>query len=270
MYITIITDCTSQNDRGRQETRFVTLFQMPISFVGIESTLGNNSTIEAAGNLIDVLDASDDQRGIVIVNVAPRGNKNEGKNGNFFCYFRYKNSLVISSTKGYTLSLVKKLKLVDSVNILDTEKVLDFAVSQKLISQDLKNHIVNSQFRSFDFVPRVAKWLTDGVKLPFNNTKIEQFDDIPACIWLIDSFGNAKSTLLKEAIQTGPDKKVKTNLGNFHYYQRLKDIPKGETAIYIGSSGIENQRFVEIATQGIPGSATKKLKLKVGQRLNLL
>ena len=63
---------------------------------------------------------------------------------------------------------------------------------------------------------------------------------------------------------------IKTNLATFKFYERLKDVPHGETAIYVGSSGTGNKRFLEIATQGIPGSAVKSLNLKIGQKVKIM
>lgn len=66
-----------------------------------------------------------------------------------------------------------------------------------------------------------------------------------------------------------PDQ-IKTSLGSFKFYERLKDVPDGKTAIYIGSSGIGNKRFLEIATQNRKGSAAKTLNLRVGKEIKFL
>jgi hypothetical protein len=273
MFITIINDCKSENDIGRQCTRYSCLFPGTIiNFVGVNSNLGLNSTLEAAGNLVDILDASDGREGVVSLNVAPRGQvKKDGENGSLFSYFWYKKTLVITTVKGYNLSLVRKFKLIKEVNVLETNFVLDFAADRKLITKDMAEYIKNSQFRSFDYQPRIAKWLTDGINLPHSPVLLNKFADAPNAIWLVDSFGNAKTTLLKDNIPSLKHRslKVNTNLGTFTYYERLKSVPDGDTAFYAGSSGIGNQRFLEIATQNRSGSAARSLNLKIGDTIEI-
>jgi hypothetical protein len=299
MFTAIITDCKSENAKGRQVTRFNSLGLGPVSFVGIDSNFGDTATIEASGNLIDVLNACDGKICIVVVNVAPRGdkqprvssprfsrksskslftapvthrslNKSVGENGNSFCYFYYKETLVITTTSKHTFSFIKQFRITNKVNILDAVKVLKYTVRKNLINQSPSNQITISQFRSFDFVPLVAKWLVDGVQFPSISETLTAHDSLPTTIWCIDAFGNCKTTLSATSNKRQVTRKIKTNLGEFIFYKRLKGVPKGETAIYIGSSGIGNKRFLEIATQGIPGSAAKTLNLKIGDEVKML
>ncbi len=268
MFITVINDCKSENDIARQETRLMSLFHTPISFVGVSSDFSLNATLEAAGNLIDVLDAIEERKGIVLLNVAPRGEqKKDGYNGTPFCYFRYKNILVISTVRGNSLSLIKKLGLIDSVYLVDVAEACNFAQSAGFLSKEQADYIPTSQFRSFDFTPRLAYWLHLGLKVPAKKMDLSIIEDVNHCVWYVDAFGNCKTTILSNEIDAEYHQKLKTNLGEFTYYQRLKDLPKGETAWYRGSSGIGNRRFVEIATQMTPGSAAKALKINVGQDL---
>ena len=272
MFTTIITDCKGENEAGRQISRFNSYGLGPANLIGVGNGLDFNATIEAAGNLIDVLDATEGREGVVIVNVAPRGDKKkDGENGTSFAYFYYKNTLVISTIKGYCLSLVIKFGITKKINLLDTKEVLEWAVTEKLIEKGKANYIARSQFRSFDFVPRVAKWLSDGVKLPTQNYPLSTIHQPPSCIWHIDTFGNCKTTLLTERLKDeNTEKGIKTNLGTFKYYERLKDIVRGETAIYTGSSGMGSFRFLEIATQAKKGGAAKNLNLKTGDELKML
>lgn len=272
MNIILINDSRDDNARVRQEIRYANLFpNSHISFIGVNSGLGPVSTIEASGNLIDSLDALGDNPGLICINVAPRGHiKEDGNNGSNFCYFRYKKILIVSTVKSYNLSLIKKLKLTKTFYILEMDKVLEFAKSQKLIDKKLQNYISKTQFRSFDFQPRVAKWIWEKHKVPTNTSSINKIAHAPTAIWLIDSFGNAKTTLFSNEIKGQFNKKIITNIGEFKYYQRLKDVPFGETALYTGSSGLGKNRFVEIATQGITGSAAKALNLKVGNKIEII
>mgnify|MGYP001572747578 CR=1 FL=1 len=121
MNITIINDCKDENARGRQLTRIGSIFQYPANFIGVSNEL------EAAGNIIDVLDANGENSGIILVNVAPRNGKaKKYPNGTPFGYFWYEKTLIISSIDGYTLSIVKKLKLTKFINVLNIPETLIF------------------------------------------------------------------------------------------------------------------------------------------------
>ena len=97
-----------------------------MSFIGISSDL------EASGNIIDTLDAYGDLPGVILVNIAPRNGKaKKWKNGTPFGYFWYKKILVISSVDGLTLSLVKKLNLVKTINVLDIPTVSKLLILAK-------------------------------------------------------------------------------------------------------------------------------------------
>lgn len=270
MFTTIITDCKGENEAGRQITRYSALGLGPASLIGIDSSLTDLASLESGCNLVDVLDASEGKRGVVVVNVAPRGHiKVDGTNGSSFSYFHHKETLVISTVGHHCLSFVKKLKLASHLNLLETSKVLSYAHQEKLIGSYLVKHIEKTQFRSFEFVPRVAKWLTDGFKLPTSRYSLENIPDVPHCVWCIDAFGNAKTTILSKEIKIIPGNKLKTSLGEFTFYERLKNIPYGKTGIYVGSSGIGNNRFLEIATQGKSGSVKKTLNLKLGDKITI-
>src|SRR3990167_440911 len=160
MNITIINDCRDANAAGRQTTRAISLLGGPVSFIGVTNDL------EAAGNLVDTLDTLEESPGVVLVNVAPRNGKaKKWKNGAPFGYFWYKKILILSSIDGFTLSLVKKLKLTEIVNILDVPRTLDQLIAYGSLSKKLKDSIRRTQFRSYDFLPRVAAFLVQGKKL---------------------------------------------------------------------------------------------------------
>lgn len=229
MYCTIINDCRDANAAGRQATKVASLLGCPTNFIGVKSDL------EAAGNLVDALDAGEGKEGIVLVNVAPRsGRGKKWQNGSPFGYFWYKRTLVVSTIDGFTLSLVKKLQIVEEINILDCP--------------------VDTQFRSYEFLPKAAESIFTGKGLPSTAISIDKIVGAPHAVWWIDNFGNCKTTLLIE------EKK-----GGLPFISRLKDVPNGESAIVVGSSGIGNKRFLEVVVQG--GSAAEHFKLSSGSAI---
>ena len=269
MFITIINDCNDQNALGRQATRVSAQFNSCVNTVGI------NNDIEAAGNLIDMLDAVGDEEGYILVNVAPRssnwnfsidqnGNGKHWENGTPFASFKYKNITVISTIDGYTLSLVKKLNLVSSINLYDIPTVTQFLNNKGLIDIGLKNHIDKTQFRSFDFSPRVAYYLEQNIDLPSTSLDVQKIKDIPNVVWWIDNFGNCKTSLLQNDL-TDINEEISTRFGKIRFYERLKDVPDNSVALITGSSGIEDSRFIELVVQG--HSADKKLGVKLGDEI---
>ncbi|HOZ56049.1 MAG: hypothetical protein BWY51_00297 [Parcubacteria group bacterium ADurb.Bin316] len=252
MFITVINDCADHNARGRQLTRLSSLFNCPINFIGV------NSDLEAAGNLIDVLDAAGNAQGVILVNVAPRhGEAKKWHNGTPFGYFKFKNILIVSSIDGLTLSLIKKLKLAKNINVLDLKKCAVIALKKRLISKNEADTILATQFRSFDFLPRVAFWLAKKIKMPAEKFSISEIADAPNTIWWIDNFGNCKTTLLANEIEK--IKRLNKKFARLPFYRRLKDVPDKKTAVVIGSSGIGKSRFLEIIKQG--GNAKKYFKI---------
>jgi hypothetical protein len=234
---------------------------MPVNTLGVEQ-----SDVEAAGNLVDILDASYGRQGVVMVNVAPRhGQAKKWPNGTPFGYFHYRETLIVSTVDGYTLSLVKKLGLLEKLYLTNIPDVVKFAAENNCLAEKLVQPITNTQFRSYDYMPRLAKWLTDGIKVPAEDFPLDNIQDIPQVIWWVDNFGNCKTTILPEEIGFEHGKKVQTKFGNITCYNRLKDVPDHETALIIGSSGFEDKRFVEFVMQGT--SAAGKYSLKSGDNI---
>jgi len=258
MNITIINDCRDANAVGRQIARTASLLDSPVSFVGV------TSDIQAAGNIIDVLDAIEENSGIILVNVAPRNGKSKKwPNGTPFGYFWYKKVLVLASIDGLTLSLVKKFKLTKIVTILDIPKTLDQLIAGGALRNNLKNSITRTQFRSFDFLPRVAAYLSSGKKLGGEKLYIEDVLDAPPAIWWIDNFGNCKTTLLPEDAKG--KNRFSTKFRGLSYFERLKDVPDKTPALISGSSGLGEKRFLEVVVQG--GSAEKVFNISVGDAI---
>lgn len=258
MTITTITDCKDSNAFGRQSTRIHSLFNI----TPVEVAIDND--IEAAGNLIDALDALQDEEGIIIVNVAPRqGVSKKWKNGTPFCYFYFQNKLIISSIQGYVLSLVKKFGLTSDVNLLDTETVATELRDYNLISKEHAEYIERTQFRSFDYLPFVAKCISTEKILSSTKLNINEISNISDSIWWVDNFGNCKTTLTIKDLNS--DQIINTKYGEFKFYSSLKDVPNNQIGVIEGSSGLSNNKFLELVIQG--KSFSKKYNVKPGDNL---
>jgi hypothetical protein len=263
MFATIITDCNDTATAGRQLTRANSLFSCPANLVGVDF----NADYQAAGNMIDILDAAEGREGVLLVNVAPRSGKaKKWKNGTPFGFFYYKNTLVVTTVDGKTLSLVKKLGLTDKIRVFDIPTVMSEIPNKLDIYPGQVEYIINTQFRSFEFLPRVAKWIWGKIELPVENMMIDEVEDIEGQIWWVDNFGNCKTTFLPEEIGFEVGKEIQfKNLPAVKCYAKLKDVPNGDPALVVGSSGIEGKRFVEFLVQG--SSAANNYGLKVGDLL---
>jgi len=260
MFTTIINDCRDENALTRQAARALTLIGYSVAIMGVKSDL------EAAGNIIDILDASDGKKGVVIANVAPRqGKGKKWPNGTPFVYFYLRDTLVISTIDGYCLSLVKKFQLIKSVDLLDVPTVVDHMIKKGNLKKNFRDLIINSQFRSYDFVPRVAKWLLDGVSVPSKKYAVSLIENAPQAVWWVDNFGNCKTTVLPKDVNYVPGKTLKTKVGRFLCFPKLKDVPDNQAGIIVGSSGFETERFLELVIQG--RNAGKEFELSSGSEL---
>lgn len=259
MFVTTINDCNDQNAFARQATRTsVLLGNVPVNTLGVAW-----SDLEASGNLIDILDASEGAEGVIMVNVAPRhGKGKKWPNGTPFGYFYYKKTLVISTIDGYALSLAKKLNLTDTITLTDVPTVIDHMIQKGKLDKNIRDTIVKSQFRSFDYMPRLAQWIVEGEKFSTEEYKISEVADVPHTIWWVDSFGNCKTTMLPEDMEFEEGKVIRTQFADLVCYPRLKDVPDNEFAFIIGSSGIGDRRFIEMVIQG--KSIADRFHLKSG------
>ena len=280
MFVTVINDCSDNNEMGRQAARFGTYFSGSVNTIGIKNDL------EGAGNLIDILDATEGTEGVVSLNVAPRSrrahdldkqNKTElatlfatdeeksdslkrevgvkkWPNGTPFGYFYHKKTLVISTIDGYCLSMVKKYNLANEIRVFDIPTVLDFVIAKGELPETHRAFIRDSQFRSNEFVPRAAKWLSKGLELPTEPLAIADVADMPSCVWWVDNFGNCKTSLFAREVGHVANKKLNLNIGEIMCYGRLKDVPNGEAGLTVGSSGFGLERLLEIVVQGKRGS----------------
>ena len=263
MNITIINDCRDANAAGRQMTRVGSLFNKNATVVGVETDL------EAAGNLIDALDAIDEKEGVILVNVAPRdGDAKKWKNGTPFGYFWYQGVLVVASVDGLTLSFVKKLKLVDELMIMDIPTALKAMIKHKYLPDKLKDRISITQFRSYNFLPRIAHYLWDKKDVVGEKWSLYEVPEVPEAIWWVDSFGNCKTTLFSDEIGFEDKKKIQTNLGKLTCYKSLKDVPDKQAALIVGSSGLGQKRFIELVVQG--GRAAGAFNLRVRDEVKIV
>lgn len=266
MQITIINDCRDQNAKLRQISRAGSLFEnCSVNCFGVKSDF------EAAGFLLDAIDAFEGRKGVIIVNVARReGKGRKWKNGTPFGFFWREKTLIVTSVGGIcgsALSLAKKADLLKEFFIMDIPEVLN-SVSEKELDDKTKKRIADSQFRSFDFLPRAAFWLSSGRKLPCKKYDLSNIADKKNHIWFIDNFGNVKTTIFENELKINNNEiklKINGKARKFNFYKRLKDAPDKSIAVVLGSSGIGEKRFAEIVLRG--GSAALKLKANTGMEI---
>lgn len=255
MFTTIINDCKDDNAVGRQMSRLAALGATGLSFVGVDSDL------EASMQLIDILDATEGRPGLILVNVAPRGGTaTQFENGTPFAYFRYGETLIVTSVDGYALSAVKQLGLIEAVALLDTHTSAPALVAAGIVSEEAAARIPTTQFRSFDFTPRAGLYLFNGGSLPHERYDLTNVPDLPQAIWHIDNFGNCKTTLRRTDISA--DSPTKTRFGDFPFFTQLKSVPDHTAALTEGSSGLGPTRFLELVIER--GNFAKVHQAKIG------
>jgi hypothetical protein len=266
MVLTLITDCADGNARSRQESRLQALFNQQPSFIPIPGTLDDSATLEASGNIVDILDAVGESETVVLANVAPRsGAEQKWGNGTPFGYFRYKNALVCTTISGSMLSLPKKLGLVQEYHVFHMEHTLEKMVQGGMFDEKEAKRISASQFRSFDFLPRVAHWLYSGGEVATELLNLAEVKDPGERIWTIDNFGNAKTTICSTEI--AGEESMETVFGTLPIVRSLKDVADGTPAVTVGSSGIGECRFLEIVVQGKRAASALGLGLMRGVKV---
>jgi hypothetical protein len=201
--------------------------------------------IEATGCIVDALDAGRETSQIIVGNVARRENKHY-ENGSPFSYVKIGNSIVIGTPTVF--SLLAKLDLATEVHETDV-----YTVCSQFLDEVEARRIANSQFRSFEYLPLLAKWIHEGQDIPAKTVKIEPPTE--SLIWFVDNFGNCKTTALDVA-------ELSTKPQALPFYERLSFVPVGENAVIRGSSGYKDTRFLEITTQG--ENTAQKFGYKVG------
>lgn len=258
----VITDCADANAEVRTVARCRALFpNSPVTFVGAKNTL------EAAGCLVDTLDALLGTPAVILINVAPRhGDAKRWQNGTPFGAYRLGNTWIVGTIDGHTFSLLQKLTGHElALEVYDLpETVPHFG-----LAPEIAERLGTTQFRSFEYLPQLAACLAGGHELSATGT--HDVAEAPRAVWWVDCFGNVKTTLLPKEINFTPGEMVsfaiRGETRSVKCYARLKDIPDNELGLTVGSSGLGEQRFLEIQIQG--GSAGRMLNLKSGDPLIL-
>ncbi len=263
MYVTIINDCSDPGTMNRQVVRAATFFPSThISPVAV----GAYADLEASGLIIDTIDGAMDEPGIILANVAPRhGKAKKWENGTPFGHIKYKDTHIFATVDGATLSLISKYGLATEIEVYDIPTVLDATIRAGKLAEHLRAPITKTQFRSYEFLPRVAKWVMDGEDIPSETHPLSDFLPAPLAVWYVDNFGNCKTTAWAEDINHQAGQEIETSWGKIKCYDRLKDVPNGEPGIIIGSSGYRDKRFIEIVVQG--KSAAERFGIKVGDKI---
>lgn len=254
--ITIITDCMDDNAKARQISRAQSLFNKPVSFIGAMKD------ISASGNIIDILDAVGDAEQVILANVAPRnGSAKKWSNGTPFGFFRYKNTWIIGTVDGLVFSLAKRFGVMSDLKVTEIAEVAPVLAERGIIEKDEVEMLVKTQFRSFNYLPRLAYAVYRGYDVPAMDMDLGDILEFDNCIWWVDVFGNLKTTVVDEG-QYEDGEEIEFAGRRMRFYNQLKSVPDDEVALVRGSSGLGERRFLEIMKQG--GSAQKELDLGIG------
>lgn len=264
----IINDCSDPNAEARQRVRFHSLFGVEPTFIGLG---GDEPDLEAAGQLVDVLDAARTPSGypdvptVVLVNVAPRGDdvKEKWENGTPFSHTTVNNATVFVPYEGRVLPLLHKLGLAEEAELLDIPETTGLLADEGRLTEEEAEKIQNTQFRSLEFLPLAAHEIMAGRRLPSETMDLEAHPAVEGRAWFVDNFGNVKTTLLPEDIGFEEGDTIELENGQeVTCYRRLTDVPTGEFALTVGSSGYGESRWLEVVQQR--GPAATELGLRVG------
>lgn len=244
--IEVNTDCIDpENALIRQTLRYKSLFpHAEITFNKL-----SHGDIPLLAGIIDKIDATSfgAVKHLIVCNVAPRTEKRYD-NGGPFCYVHIGNATIIGTPEAFVL--LRKLGIIKTVQQTDVRTVCTAFLSEAFEV----DRIARSQFRSFDYVPLLALWLSEGKTIPCLSLILEN-EPIKEQVWLRDNFGNLKTTITSSEIEAHVKKgKVKSAINGrkreFPFYERLSEVPLGVTAFIVGSSGYGESRFVELVAQG--------------------
>lgn len=267
----LITDCHCANAALRQDMAWV-------NFAGTDNP-GQpriiTGDIDGSGMLVDALVESRGLRWIILCQSSPRDKEAKRKrNGSPFGYFWYKQTLAIVSLDGHMLSLPKQLGFITDltdVRKIDIPKALASRVKSGELTKNIANVIKRSQFRSLKFAPRAAGWLCGHEYVPFTSFSLSEIPDFGTRVWWVDNFGNCKTSVRVSEVSYEEGRTLRTNIGSFACISDLGDVPEGQPAAVVGSSGLEDDEFIELVVQGVgSGGAAKRYGLEVGSEFQVL
>ena len=274
--IAYITDCRDENGKGRLKARLTGFFPgCSVQFVGV------STDYEAALNLVDIVDAYDGRPGIILANVARREGlerKSKWPNGPPFAWLQLGNIDIFTTVDGYVVSLLQRMLGRDlKLFVYD----IPATVPHMGLSAERQAQVINTQFRSFDYLPLLAAQLLGYASLPVTSV-ISEIPNMPLALCWVDSFGNIKTNALPEDVGLHDGKMLSgsvvavriddarpggrsasvgfRNVLHLPFYNRLKDIPGDQVALTIGSSGLGSKRFLEILQQGASAASTLALQ----------
>lgn len=271
----VITDCADDDAIIRQTAAW------PVHANTDQPTVVSISNdLEGSGMLVDFLVEVRGSKSVVFCQSAPRDESvKNGGNGTKFGYFWHQRTLVIVSLDGYMLSQVINTGLLSQENSvwqMDIPEVLEWAIANKGLTEETASVIRRSQFRSLKFAPRAAGWIIGSAEFPKSRFDLSRVPAIGKRIWLVDNFGNCKTSLrISDVPQFAEGKVLEVSFGKPVYhelacYHDLRSVPSGQAAITVGSSGLEGDEFLEIVVQGVnSGSAAKEFGLSVGTIINI-
>ncbi len=246
--IAIVSDCGGQA-MGRMMLRVQLLFAR--AFV---TSFISDSLAAAAGNIIDAIDAG---AKVVLCNSAPRAAAQK-ENGDVIVFGRLNGVWIVSTLAA--LSLIPKFAPDFQVWAINIDA---FMVSFSKTGRKRFN------FRGLEVIPLVAQKLCAGEDLFRFSRPVSLPVKLEDCVWLVDEIEgrptNLKLSILRsEASWFQSGQEVSVKLGGrtvlIRCFERLTDIPSGELGIYEGSSGMGDERFLEIAVMA--GQASRKLRIR--------
>lgn len=258
--IAVVSDCGGQA-MGRMLLRLSALIPSAVP-VAMESITDE----AAAGNIVDALDSLLDGPGAVVCNSAPRRDT-RSTNGSAIVFGKVGN-IILVSTVG-VLGLLKQLVPSLAVRRLDVDAFMQ---------RHGGTNRGKFNFRGLEVIPRVLAELHQGTDLTsMSEPQHDDFPTIEPCIWLVDDI-EGKPTNLKLSIRrselTGfaAGHKAVVKIGDKEEfpilcYERLTHVPPDELGLYESSSGLGNERFLEIAVMG--GSAAQRLGAKSGDHIKI-
>ncbi len=264
--VRVISDCRDGNARMRYEDRFNAI--LPGAHVKVRRV---RNDLQAAGNLVDAIQARRWRHGVIVLNVAPRNEAQERPadwNGSPFGYVRVDSVDIFGTVEGDGFTLLQKvlgrrleLEVFEAAEVV---KHLD-------VDEDTRREMVESQFRSCEFVPDLMAVVLSGKPLP--SRRGQQVSELTGSwVWEVDCFGNLKTTILPEDVGFEAGKVFTFHDGRGRTFQvmayrQLRQVPKGQPGLVIGSSGYQKKRWLELVVNG--GSARKWFRIKRGELIRM-